>query len=48
MHALILTGQIEDDRKRFVGIIIMGVIAIALDLGLRWLQTRCIPWVGRE
>ena len=32
----------------FVGIIIMGVIAIAIDLGLRWLQTRCIPWVGRE
>ena len=32
----------------FVGIIIMGVIAISIDLGLRWLQTRCIPWVGRE
>ena len=32
----------------FVGIIIMGVIAIALDLGLRWLQTRYLPWVGRE
>ena len=32
----------------FVGIIIMGGIAIAIDLGLRWLQTRCIPWVGRE
>ena len=32
----------------FVGILIMGVIAIALDLGLRWLQARCIPWVGKE
>ncbi|MGB3494641.1 MAG: ABC transporter permease subunit [Elainellaceae cyanobacterium] len=32
----------------FVGIIIMGIIAIALDLGLRWLQTRYLPWVGRE
>ncbi len=32
----------------FVGILIMGAIAIALDLGLRWLQTRYLPWVGRE
>lgn len=32
----------------FVGIIIMGAIAIALDMGLRWLQTRYLPWVGRE
>ena len=32
----------------FVGIIIMGMIAIALDSGLRWLQTRYLPWVGRE
>lgn len=32
----------------FVGILIMGVIAIALDLGLRWLQTKYLPWVGRE
>ena len=32
----------------FVGILIMGVIAIILDLGLRWLQTRYLPWVGRE
>ncbi len=32
----------------FVGIIIMGIIAIALDLGLRQLQTRYLPWVGRE
>ncbi|MEO0457978.1 MAG: ABC transporter permease subunit [Cyanobacteria bacterium P01_A01_bin.114] len=32
----------------FVGILIMGAIAIALDVGLRWLQTRYLPWVGRE
>ncbi|MEL7313608.1 MAG: ABC transporter permease subunit [Cyanobacteria bacterium J06559_3] len=32
----------------FVGIIIMGVIAIAIDLGLRWLQSYYLPWVGRE
>ena len=32
----------------FVGIIIMGIIAIILDLGLRWLQVRYLPWVGRE
>lgn len=32
----------------FVGILIMGVIAITIDLGLRWLQTRYLPWVGRE
>lgn len=32
----------------FVGILIMGAIAVALDLGLRWLQTYYLPWVGRE
>ena len=32
----------------FVGILIMGAIAIALDLGLRWLQARYLPWVGKE
>ena len=32
----------------FVGILIMGIIAIALDFGLRWLQVRYLPWVGRE
>ncbi|MEL6814185.1 MAG: ABC transporter permease subunit [Cyanobacteria bacterium J06598_3] len=32
----------------FVGIIIMGIIAIVLDLGLRWLQAYYLPWVGRE
>ena len=32
----------------FVGILIMGIIAIAIDLGLRWLQNRYLPWVGRE
>ncbi|MBE9060511.1 ABC transporter permease [cf. Phormidesmis sp. LEGE 11477] len=32
----------------FVGILIMGVIAIILDLGLRWLQARYLPWVGKE
>ena len=32
----------------FVGILIMGAIAIALDLGLRWLQAKYLPWVGKE
>ncbi|MGB7487984.1 MAG: ABC transporter permease subunit [Phormidesmis sp.] len=32
----------------FVGILVMGVIAIAIDMGLRRLQTYYIPWVGRE
>ncbi len=32
----------------FVGILVMGVIAIAIDLGLRRLQTYYLPWVGRE
>ncbi len=32
----------------FVGIIIMGVIAIILDTGLRRLQAHYLPWVGRE
>ena len=32
----------------FVGILIMGIIAIALDLGLRWLQNRYLPWIGHE
>lgn len=32
----------------FVGILLMGVIAILLDVGLRWLQLRQLPWIGRE
>jgi len=32
----------------FVGILIMGVIAIAIDMGLRRLQSYYLPWVGRE
>jgi len=32
----------------FVGILIMGAIAILLDSGLRWLQAKYLPWVGRE
>jgi taurine transport system permease protein len=32
----------------FVGILIMGAIAIILDLGLRWLQNHYLPWVGKE
>lgn len=32
----------------FVGILIMGAIAILLDAGLRWLQAKYLPWVGRE
>ncbi len=32
----------------FVGIIIMGAIAILLNSGLQRLQTYYLPWVGRE
>ncbi|MDJ0708184.1 MAG: ABC transporter permease subunit, partial [Leptolyngbyaceae cyanobacterium MO_188.B28] len=32
----------------FVGILIMGIIAIALDIGLRRLQDLCLPWIGHE
>lgn len=32
----------------FVGIFIMGAIAILLDSGLRWLQNKYLPWVGKE
>ena len=32
----------------FVGIIIMGVIAIAIDTGIRWLQKTQLPWIGHD
>jgi taurine transport system permease protein len=32
----------------FVGIIIMGLIAVLIDLGIRLLQGRLLPWVGHE
>ena len=32
----------------FVGIIIMGVIAILIDSGIRWVQKTQLPWIGRD
>jgi taurine transport system permease protein len=32
----------------FVGIIIMGIIAVAIDAGIRWIQRTQLPWIGRE
>lgn len=32
----------------FVGIIIMGVIAILIDTGIRWVQRTQLPWIGRD
>lgn len=32
----------------FVGIIIMGVIAILIDSGIRWVQKTQLPWVGYD
>ncbi|MFF2481626.1 ABC transporter permease [Paenibacillus sp. NPDC058071] len=32
----------------FAGIIIMGVIAVAIDALLRWLELRLVPWSGKE
>jgi taurine transport system permease protein len=32
----------------FVGVILMGVIAVLIDLCIRWLQDRLVPWMGRE
>lgn len=32
----------------FVGILLMGVIAVLIDLGIRWLQDHLLPWMGRE
>ena len=32
----------------FVGIIIMGIIAIAIDTGIRWVQKTQLPWIGHD
>lgn len=32
----------------FVGIIIMGIIAVAIDAGIRWIQKTQLPWIGRD
>ncbi|MDX2216027.1 MAG: ABC transporter permease subunit [Oculatellaceae cyanobacterium bins.114] len=32
----------------FVGIIIMGLIAVAVDAGIRWIQKTQVPWIGHE
>lgn len=32
----------------FVGIIIMGIIAILIDAGIRWVQASQLPWIGRD
>ena len=32
----------------FVGIIIMGVIAVAIDAGIRWVQKSQMPWIGHD
>jgi taurine transport system permease protein len=32
----------------FVGIIIMGVIAILIDTVIRWVQKTQLPWIGRD
>lgn len=32
----------------FVGIIIMGIIAVLIDAGIRWLQRAQAPWIGRD
>jgi taurine transport system permease protein len=32
----------------FVGIIIMGIIAILIDSGIRWIQKNQLPWIGHD
>ena len=32
----------------FVGIIIMGIIAVAIDAGIRWVQKTQLPWIGHD
>lgn len=32
----------------FVGIIIMGIIAILIDAVIRWVQATQLPWIGRD
>lgn len=30
-----------------MGILVIGVIALAIDLGMRWIERRMVPWKGR-
>ena len=32
----------------FVGIIIMGIIAVLIDAGIRWIQKTQLPWIGHD
>jgi taurine transport system permease protein len=32
----------------FVGIILMGIIAVLIDAGIRWIQKTQLPWIGRD
>lgn len=32
----------------FVGVILMGLIAVLIDQGIRWLEVRLLPWMGRD
>ncbi len=32
----------------FVGIIIMGIIAVAIDVCIRWVQKTQLPWIGHD
>lgn len=32
----------------FVGIILMGVIAVLIDLSIRWLERSQVPWIGKD
>lgn len=32
----------------FVGIILMGIIAVLIDLGIRWLERVKVPWLGKD
>ncbi|WP_337588341.1 hypothetical protein [Paenibacillus gorillae] len=32
----------------FAGIILMGLIAIAIDSVIRWMERRWVPWGGKE
>jgi len=48
-------GWVVLDASKFLrsdiviaGIIIMGIIAVAIDVGLRLLEKRIVPWYGKE
>jgi taurine transport system permease protein len=32
----------------FVGITIMGLVAIAIDAVIRWIEKTQLPWIGRD